>query len=91
MPLGTVSGDLERARERGLVEESATGRWAPTKLGRLFLNDLQAYFLPLSASADSPRARNPRGGSPGGSLAAPEAALRGLSGAPVIHTPDADA
>jgi oxygen-independent coproporphyrinogen-3 oxidase len=39
LPLATVSGELERARERGLVEQSATGRWTPTKLGCLFLND----------------------------------------------------
>jgi hypothetical protein len=37
------------ARERGLIEESATGHWAPTPLGRLFLNDLQAVFLPGGA------------------------------------------
>ena len=51
LPLATVSGELERARERGLIEESATGRWAPTQLGRLFLNDLQACFLPGAAAA----------------------------------------
>jgi len=91
LSLATVSGELERARERGLVEESVTGRWAPTKLGRLFLNDLQACFLPGSASAGDPRELDPRGESPGGSLSTPEAGLRGLSAAPVIHTPDADA
>ena len=68
LPLATVSGELERARERGLVEVSATGRWAPTKLGRLFLNDLQACFLPGSASAGGPRELEPRGQSPGGSF-----------------------
>jgi oxygen-independent coproporphyrinogen-3 oxidase len=91
LPLATVSGQLLQASERGLVEESATGRWAPTRLGRLFLNDLQACFLPGSASADSHRKLDPRGGSPSTTPAAPEPGLRKLAGAPVIHTPDADA
>jgi oxygen-independent coproporphyrinogen-3 oxidase len=91
LSLATVSGELERARERGLIEELAPGRWAPTKLGRLFLNDLQACFLPGSASGGGPRELDPRGESPRGSLSTPEAGLRGLSAAPVIHTPDADA
>jgi putative oxygen-independent coproporphyrinogen III oxidase len=50
LSLETVSGELARARERGLIEESATGHWAPTPLGRLFLNDLQAIFLPGAAA-----------------------------------------
>ena len=50
LSLATVSGELARARERGLIEESATGRWVPTQLGRLFLNDLQAHFLPGGAA-----------------------------------------
>lgn len=32
--------------ERGLIEREETGWWAPTTLGRRFLNDLQAGFLP---------------------------------------------
>ena len=59
LPLATVSGELERARERGLVERSVTGRLAPTKLGRLFLNDLQACFLPGRLRRAAPGSRNP--------------------------------
>jgi len=47
---------LERARERGLLAHAA-GRWVPTDLGRQFLNDLQAMFLPeepAEAQADAP-------------------------------------
>lgn len=32
--------------KRGLIERGAAGWWAPTALGRRFLNDLQAEFLP---------------------------------------------
>jgi oxygen-independent coproporphyrinogen-3 oxidase len=52
LSLAAVSGELERARERGLIAESSPGRWAPTQLGGLFLNDLQAYFLPGGAAPD---------------------------------------
>jgi putative oxygen-independent coproporphyrinogen III oxidase len=34
------------ARERGLLQRLESGRWAATDRGRLFLNDLQAIFLP---------------------------------------------
>ncbi len=34
------------ARAKGLVERVAAVRWRPTALGRRFLNDLQAEFLP---------------------------------------------
>ena len=33
------------------MEETAAGRWAATSQGRLFLNDLQAIFLPAMALA----------------------------------------
>jgi len=36
---------------RGLLERTPAGRWAATGQGRLFLNDLQAMFLPDSAPA----------------------------------------
>jgi oxygen-independent coproporphyrinogen-3 oxidase len=42
----TVSGTVERAVERGLLEPAPAGGWRPTARGRLFLNDLQAMFLP---------------------------------------------
>jgi oxygen-independent coproporphyrinogen-3 oxidase len=45
LPLSSVATALERASERGLLERSALG-WRPTSLGRRFLNDLQAIFLP---------------------------------------------
>jgi oxygen-independent coproporphyrinogen-3 oxidase len=44
-PWECVSEEILVARERGLVEKTPSGRWAPTRLGFLFLNDLQAIFL----------------------------------------------
>jgi putative oxygen-independent coproporphyrinogen III oxidase len=41
----SVSHEISVACGRGLLESVAPGRWAPTPLGRLFLNDLQAIFL----------------------------------------------
>ncbi len=43
--LSDVEPALSRASERGLLER-ADERWRPTELGRKFLNDLQASFLP---------------------------------------------
>jgi oxygen-independent coproporphyrinogen-3 oxidase len=40
-----AAAGLDPARRRGLIEEDA-GIWRPTALGRRFLNDLQALFLP---------------------------------------------
>ena len=40
---------VERAApaiEKGLLERTDAGRWAPTSLGRRFLNDLVSGFLP---------------------------------------------
>ena len=34
------------ARGRGLIDRNAAGHWSPTDLGKRFLNDLQAEFLP---------------------------------------------
>jgi oxygen-independent coproporphyrinogen-3 oxidase len=42
---GDVAAAVERARARGLLEPTGTG-WRATELGRRFLNDLQAGFLP---------------------------------------------
>ena len=39
---------------RGLLERTPAGRWAATGQGRLFLNDLQAMFLPDPAPAGAP-------------------------------------
>jgi oxygen-independent coproporphyrinogen-3 oxidase len=43
--LPTVEPGLRAALERGLLEFAAP-RWRPSALGRRFLNDLQAGFLP---------------------------------------------
>jgi oxygen-independent coproporphyrinogen-3 oxidase len=45
LPLRAVRTQLEQAERRGLVR-SSPGSWRPTDLGRRFLNDLQAAFLP---------------------------------------------
>ena len=42
---GAGGPDRSRPLARGLLERS-DGRWRPTALGRRFLNDLQALFLP---------------------------------------------
>jgi len=39
---------LERGRELGLLESAAAGAWRATALGRRFLNDTQAIFLPAA-------------------------------------------
>lgn len=43
---GFLGPRLERVVERGLMTEIAPGSWRPTALGRQFLNNLQAEFLP---------------------------------------------
>ena len=40
---------LERGRRLGLLEVEDGGVWRPTALGRRFLNDAQALFLPAAA------------------------------------------
>ena len=40
-----IESACAEALERGLLEQTGQ-RWAPTPLGRWFLNDLQALFLP---------------------------------------------
>jgi putative oxygen-independent coproporphyrinogen III oxidase len=45
MPLSSIEAALAEAERRGLVVRSLT-RIAPTPLGRRFLSDLQALFLP---------------------------------------------
>jgi len=39
---------LEQGRQRGLLARDGEDHWQPTVLGRRFLNDLQALFLPGS-------------------------------------------
>ncbi|MDH3533721.1 MAG: oxygen-independent coproporphyrinogen III oxidase-like protein, partial [Gammaproteobacteria bacterium] len=49
---GLAASDLEdamrQASESGLMVREGSSRWRPTALGRRFLNDLQASFLPAS-------------------------------------------
>ncbi len=39
---------MRPASDRGLVVRASSNRWQPTALGRRFLNDLQASFLPVT-------------------------------------------
>ena len=54
LPRSVIESACAEALERGLLEQAGQ-RWAPTPLGRRFLNDLQALFLP-----DGPRRRQGR-------------------------------
>lgn len=46
---GYLEQAMRPAREEGLIARDADARWRPTDLGRRFLNDLQASFLPDAA------------------------------------------
>jgi oxygen-independent coproporphyrinogen-3 oxidase len=46
LPRAALDGALGKALAQGLLETTATERWIPTALGRRFLNNLQALFLP---------------------------------------------
>lgn len=46
LPVETLLGRLETPSGKGLIELSAGNFWQVTPLGRRFLNDLQADFLP---------------------------------------------
>jgi len=56
LPWSSVAGSVASAESRGLLRADPPDRWAPTPLGRRFLNDLQAVFLPdptaLAANTD---------------------------------------
>ena len=52
-PVAIVEQEIAAAEERGLVARDHQ-RIGPTLLGRRFLNDLQAMFLPAERSARSP-------------------------------------
>jgi oxygen-independent coproporphyrinogen-3 oxidase len=45
LEMSSIEGKLGAAEQRGLITARADG-WRPTELGRRFLNDLQASFLP---------------------------------------------
>jgi oxygen-independent coproporphyrinogen-3 oxidase len=47
LPWSVLAAPLATARARGLVTLGADRKLAPTTLGRQFLNDLQAIFLPV--------------------------------------------
>jgi oxygen-independent coproporphyrinogen-3 oxidase len=51
LPWTSVAGPVEAAVARGLLEPETAGRWRPTALGRQFLNDLHAIFLPGAGAA----------------------------------------
>jgi oxygen-independent coproporphyrinogen-3 oxidase len=44
-----VAATVAAAEKRGLLANRDGHRWAPTELGRRFLNDLQAMFLPAAS------------------------------------------
>jgi coproporphyrinogen III oxidase-like Fe-S oxidoreductase len=55
----SVAGQVADAESRGLLRAEPQDRWTPTLLGRRFLNDLQALFLPASVAATA--STDPRG------------------------------
>jgi putative oxygen-independent coproporphyrinogen III oxidase len=55
----SVAGQVADAESRGLLRAEPQDRWTPTLLGRRFLNDLQASFLPASVAATA--STDPRG------------------------------
>ena len=46
LPAGRLADAAKPALERGLIDRKEAGHWRATALGRRFLNDLQAEFLP---------------------------------------------
>jgi coproporphyrinogen III oxidase-like Fe-S oxidoreductase len=50
LPWSSVAGSVASAESRGLLRADPPDRWAPTPLGRRFLNDLQAVFLPATTA-----------------------------------------
>ena len=58
-PLGIVGKELDAAERRGLIVRDHE-RLGPTPLGRRFLNDLQAMFLPRTAARGQRMERAPR-------------------------------
>lgn len=46
LPVAAALPGLERGRQLGLLAPSGGSAWRPTDLGRRFLNDVQALFLP---------------------------------------------
>jgi putative oxygen-independent coproporphyrinogen III oxidase len=50
LPIQAAMPGLENGWHRGLLAPREGGGWRPTALGRQFLNDAQALFLPASAA-----------------------------------------
>jgi oxygen-independent coproporphyrinogen-3 oxidase len=50
----TIASSLAEAERKRLLEQTGAGKWRVTELGQRFLNDLQAMFLPETASAGQP-------------------------------------
>jgi oxygen-independent coproporphyrinogen-3 oxidase len=50
-----IRAAIESGAERGLLESNGSGGWRATPLGRQFLNDAIALFLPRSPRKDAPR------------------------------------
>jgi len=50
LPAGNLRAAAKEALKKGLLDQPGTDFWRPTALGRRFLNDLQAEFLPESAA-----------------------------------------
>jgi putative oxygen-independent coproporphyrinogen III oxidase len=48
LPAGNLRAAAKEALEKGLIDRLDSNFWRPTALGRRFLNDLQAEFLPES-------------------------------------------
>jgi oxygen-independent coproporphyrinogen-3 oxidase len=46
LPFTTLATTIERARQKGWLEEDGPAHWRPTEQGQRFLNDLQELFLP---------------------------------------------
>ena len=51
LAFGSLAAQIDQALERGLMVADGAGGWRASRRGRLFLNDLQALFLPQRAPA----------------------------------------
>jgi putative oxygen-independent coproporphyrinogen III oxidase len=51
LAFGSLAVPTAEARRRGLLAADGAGGWKASRLGRLYLNDLQALFLPEPAAA----------------------------------------
>jgi putative oxygen-independent coproporphyrinogen III oxidase len=56
LPFVALTATIERARQKGLLEQDEPAHWRPTVMGQRCLNDLQEMFLPDSATQVNPAA-----------------------------------